>query len=78
MNGEPKKKLDAVYKLMPFDPQIVEIEGSIVTRLPDKYKNKHKETKPRSTKTVSKYDVSVLSNLIVLLLDLMKCKDPAP
>ena len=30
MNGEPKK-LDAVYKLMPFDPQIVEIEGSIVT-----------------------------------------------
>lgn len=34
-----QKKLDAVYKLMPFDPQIVEIEGSIVTRLPDKYKN---------------------------------------
>ena len=24
---------------MPFDPQEVEIEGSIVTRLPDKYKN---------------------------------------
>ena len=34
-----QKKLDAVFRLMPFDPQIVEIEGSIVTRLPDKYKN---------------------------------------
>jgi len=34
-----QKKLDAVYKLMPFDPQIVQIEGSIVARLPDKYKN---------------------------------------
>ena len=34
-----QKKLDAVFRLMPFDPQIVEIQGSIVTRLPDKYKN---------------------------------------
>ena len=34
-----QKKLDAVYKLMPFDPQIVQIEGSIIARLPDKYKN---------------------------------------
>ena len=34
-----QKTLDAVFKFMPYDPQIVEIEGSIVTRLPDKYKN---------------------------------------
>ena len=32
-----QKKLDAVYRFMIDDPQIVEITGSIVTSLPDKY-----------------------------------------
>ena len=33
-----QKKLDGVFMALPYDPQIVEIENSNVTRLPEKYK----------------------------------------
>ena len=36
-NGE-HKKLDGIFMALPYDPQIVEIENSNVTRLPEKYK----------------------------------------
>ncbi|MDA0345043.1 MAG: hypothetical protein O3C54_03690 [Proteobacteria bacterium] len=33
-----QKKLDGIFMALPYDPQIVEIENSTVTRLPEKYK----------------------------------------
>ena len=33
-----QKNLDGIFMVLPYDPQIVEIENSNVTRLPEKYK----------------------------------------
>ena len=32
------KRLDGVFLALPFDPQVVDIKGSIATRLPERYK----------------------------------------
>ena len=32
------KRLDGVFLALPFDPQVVDIKGSIATRLPETYK----------------------------------------